>query len=422
MKHMLVPAVLLGFAACAASGARAEDAPAERLTDKDGLIALKLPKGSKSRPEWGAGDAAAVGAWDVEFDTTNDKPELNVYVFVRRGATRAELAGSTGRACRWGTPDPESVVVKDGEWRDRRTDTEKSQLYCQRVVAAKGQVFFVVAQVNAIAYDALKARIDEILDGFEVLQAAKPIPLPASYKQIGGKGREVWTDAKKGDVDRIVREWSSAIDLWSAVLPGDPVSKGTPMLIVCANDADYDALWGKSSTGSAPPLATHHSSMRAVMVRLSQKKDEDQILTIHRAAGSQMVEAFFGGDCPLWLEDGLRMYLSEGVYGNGHFDHPRGGSIEKARESALERKVKFADIVAMTEIPRGTRTGIDMELWSWHYFFRLGAGVKPYGERYGRYVDALRKTGDVREADKAWDGLDQAKLRSDYLAWIEKWR
>jgi hypothetical protein len=422
MRITQAPAVLLGLAAFMAGGARAEDAPLERMTDKDGLVALQLPKGSKIRPDWGVGDAAAVGAWDVELDTTNDKPELNVYVFVRRGAVRAELVGSTGRGCRWGTPDPESVVVKDGEWRDRRAETEKSLLYCQRVVAAKGQVFFVVAQVNALAYDALKERIDRVLDGFEVLQAAKPIPLPASYKQIGGKGREVWTDGKKGDVDRIVREWNSAIDLWSAVLPGEPASKAAPMLIVCANDADYDALWGKSTTGSAPPLATHHSSMRAVMVRLSQRKDEDQILAIHRAAGSQMVEGFFGGDCPLWLEAGLRMYLSEGVYGNGHFDHPRGGSIEKAKSSALERKVTFADVVAMTEIPRGSRTSIDMELWSWHYFFRLGGGAKPYGDRYRQYLETLRKSGDVREADKAWDGLDQARLRSDYLAWIEKWR
>jgi hypothetical protein len=422
MRNGILLAALLAAAALPSPRARAEDAPTERFTDKDGLVALMLPKGSKHRPDWGSADSDAVGCWDVEFDTTNAKPELNVYVLVRPGAARAELVGSLGRGCKWGKPEPDSAVVKDGEWRDRRIDSEKGILYCQRVVAAKGQVFVVVAQVNPILYDAVKVRVDEVLDGFEVLAAAKRRPLPSAYKQIGGKGREVWTDAKKGDVDRIVREWNSCIELWTAVLPGEPVQKDAPRLIVCANDADYDAMWGNSVAGAAPPLACHVSGQRAVVVRLSQRKDEDQILAIHRAAGEQMVEAFFGGRAPTWLEDGLRMYLSEGVYGNGHFDHPRGTSIEKARASALERKVKFSDVVSMVELPRGDRSGVDRELWSWHYFFRLGAGVKPYGDRYRGYIDALRKTGDVLEADKAFEGLDQDKLRSDYLAWVEKWR
>ena len=413
----------LAIADTAPAHADALDPPMPALkkgTDGRGFASISLPEASIAK-EWSDGEGGGLGAWTLELDTSNKDPEGFVYLLQRTGFARAELAGSMGHGCRWGVREPDSIQVKVGEWRERFADAKTGMVYSSRVVAARGQVFVAVVQMKSVLLDVWGAHVQQILDGLEPLAAPASLDLPAKFVKSVTKTAEVWTDGKKGDVDRVVREWGNAVALWPKVFPGDPVFPHAPRIILCNDDAGYEAL-ATSSKGAAPPMCIYSSAHRAVIVRLSKRKEDEFIQALHRAAGEQMCEYHFGGRAPVWIEEGLRMYLGVGAQRSGHFEQTIGELVEKARASAATRQVAFSDVLAMTDIPREGRSGIDRELYAWHFYFRHGPGAKSMGDRYRTCLETLRRTGDARQVAAAWDGVDHAKLKADFMAWLQRWR
>jgi hypothetical protein len=74
------------------------------------------------------------------------------------------------------------------------------------------------------------------------------------------------------------------------------------------------------------------------------------------------------------------------------------------------------------EVPDGSLDEFAAEAYAWHFFFRFGKGQKTWGGFYRRYLEALRRTGDVREARRALEGADHAKMHREFLDWVNRWK
>lgn len=415
--------VLTGAVLSAAHASRAADDPpampkVETVSDPAGRVSIDLPPGAVRRgPPPGSPDC--LEAWSLDLDGDPAAAELMVYVEERPQFARATLAGSTDWACTFGTLVPETARSGDGWWEESRRDA--GGRYLARAIEGKDIVYVATVQVREMALATYRAHARQILDSFRALTGFRPRALPAGYTRYPIDGRELWTDAKKSDVDRIFREFAAACAAAQKLLPVSPAWSEPQRLVLCTKTEDYAALVSTPSSDPAP-YAVADARGRQVVADLSQRAMDPFAPTLRTSAGQLVSMAQFGGLAPPWIRYGLALHADTGVTRGGRFDEPLREVVARSRSAGLRLDRTLEALISVQRDPIPNFQDFADLTYAWHFYLRFGPGEKVLGARYRRCLDALRKTGDARTQAKAWDGADQAKLHRDFLDWLAGWK
>ncbi len=423
-RRSTIVALVVGLALGAATTAWPQDvaqAPpgmADHL-DAKGYTKVQLPRGTTEvGPD--SKDEYSLQRFGINWSEKGGDPWFYIYVKQVPAYARANLCGYQRGWQRWGDLVETSPEYGEGEyWELRRKEAEAYYRY--RVIEHAGQCFEIICQARTRVHEDLGGLIKLMLASFEGAgPPAEPEP-PADFKVKEEFGCRVWTNAKKGrDNQRILKLHQKAWETMAAGLPGDLIDTAAPRVIICQDDESYRKVW--NSKKGLPAYCFIASNLRALVVRLSMRRDKEFEQALQRAACAQYVRAFFGGPTPAWIEDGMRIYGVQGVVANGNFDQPFNKPIEKAREAAERRNARLDDLFAFGVADTVDRDSRDHELYAWHWFFRHGPGKEKYGDLYDRHLATLRESGNVAEARKVWEPANMDDMRDEFLAWIAKWR
>jgi hypothetical protein len=271
--------------------------------------------------------------------------------------------------------------------------------------------------------DAARDLARQILDTARIAAVpARPQP-PSGFavKKVGDY--ETWSDAEdKGAPAKVAEAAAAARDVLVKALKGKPFDESKPVLRVYQVGTPYLALL-QPTFGEAPDFAAYDPSSRCVAVQLYRSGDDEFPAVLREAAGRQYLAQYFGGVPPLWIDVGLRRYASVTADSGGKADKPKSGYVDEVR-GLVKMKHKRLD-EWMDEGGGGPTGAADKdaaaELWAWHVFLRHGPGKK-YAKPYQASLDALRQTGDVTAARKAWEGVDFKAMADEFRVWVGGWK
>ncbi len=388
-------------------------------TDPKGLISIDLPRGT-TEVGTDAKDPLSMQRWGLNWNEKPGEPYAHLYLKHVPGYARAPLCGWVRGPSRNGDRVESSVTINEDDYFETREYQGTARLRF-RVIEHAGQCFEAYILVRNALFDRLVPQADLLLATMKGSAAPAPLVPPDGFKASEVSGLVVWSNVKKKrEMQRIAKLHKKAWDTMAKGLPGERYDATPPLLIVCDDDASYASFW--SSKKGAPKASFNDVKTRAVVVRVVKRRDPEYEQSIHRAVCLQYVRSFFGGPTPAWIEDGLRMYGAQSVVANGKFDQPFTKSIKTAREAAKRRNATLLEIFELGKADPVDRNNRDYELYAWHWFFRHGPGQEKYGDLYERHLASLREHGNVPEARKVWDSANADDLRSEFQAWIAKWR
>ncbi len=428
MRRCDLGVAVLGFAFAAAAVAAAVAVPSDaRAADGDGGVAVRDPgerieivlPPNPARMEPRAGEAATLAVWGVDLDGDRRAWEFVVIVQERPQFARAALAGSTDWGYGLGTVLPESVVAGEGSWSEtRQYDAGRVMV---RLVETEGMVYAAAIQMSEKVLEKYADRARAILGSFRGLSGFQMRTLPDGMVRIPFKNCEVWTDAPKAKIERLVREFDVSCATARKLLPGGSLMPGPLRLIAFSQQGDFEAFCTEPG-GSPPPLPLHDALDRAVALDLARRGVAGYDTALRRAAGALVSAHHFGGLAPPWFHYGVGVHTQVAVALDGKLDGLVPEIASRAKTYALAANAPLAKRLEVLRDPVPEFDGFVCDAYAWHHFFRFGVGEKRYGERYRKCLETLRRTGDVRESVAAWDGVDQAKLHRDFQDWLPKWK
>jgi hypothetical protein len=351
-------------------------------------------------------------------------PDAQLEVGVKPTWSRAELAFWGDVGDRPGVPVDGSTARGDGWVEINTKEDAKQKHYLFRYVESHGQVFKLAAYGHESIQPHIQAHLRAVFDTFKVLQkwpGAKP---PDGYAKSEDAGREVWTDTKdKKSLKRSLDAHAAAWAEMKKALPGDPAIKDPPVIVVCDKDAAY-TQFTTLATNKNSPTSVYDYQRRMLVVRAAGRNNAMFDEMTQEFAGSQYLQHYFGGKVPDWVDRGLAKWGAAAALSKGKPEKPPAEFVRAAKEAVAARgeRLDAALEVRREHVPEAQANQLDMSFYAWHCWLRFGNGGKTYGERYQKYLDALRATGAPDEAKKEWDGVDFAAMHKEFQAWAAAWK
>jgi len=390
-----------------------------------GVLQIELPV--NSTPVDKPVIPGSLGSWTtwVQKPKAGQGPDIRIEVTWEMAYVRDGLARS-------GTARWQPGRVEEGSYRrtpdyveERRVSTEPPINAVLRFYEHDGIVVSVLAYSGSRIYPRIRDHIDAILDTVKILKKPELPAFPLGYGKVAMKGREIWTDVDDKTVKAFLKIHTKGWNAAAKVLDGEPADRTPPRLIVCGRPITYDELAVGDSRMGKGPSAYLQQYLRAVVINADgwKKRRDDAEQTIELAAMTQALRMHFGGVLPDWLEIGLANYVDAGLDAGGKPQKPKKSRIQSGREAFLAAD-RSLDVVLDVRCKSDAteRLAFTHESWTWHFFFRHGAGKKKYGARYADHLKRLHESGDPLEARKAWEGVDFAAMHDDAMAWAAKWR
>ena len=360
-----------------------------------------------------------MAAWAVDLDGQGRREDAFVVVESRGAFGRAVLAGSMGYLSVVCSQVPESVRSDDTSWIEERKD-EVNHVVVRGVESAE-TVYMVTVQVRAAEWDKWKEHAYRIAKSLRGLKAFEPPTLPDGYARLDTEVADAWSDAKKSDVAQLLRTFGTCRDAARKLFQFEPAWGGAPRLVLCSNSEEFAATWRVPAEVEA--LAWYHNAVsRSLCVNLPKRATVTEPGQFEAVAGTLLVQHQFGGNVPPWFSRGLANFIHYGAGNGAKFEAAPPALVRNAKSEALTRNRPLSELLDITLEPSERSKEFGCECFAWHFFFRFGAGQKPYGERYRACIDVLRKTGDVREARAVWKSVDGAKMHRAFLDWLATWK
>jgi hypothetical protein len=317
-----------------------------------------------------------------------------------------------------------SVRRGDGWVEEVRKEDARQRFFLFRYVESHGQVF----ELSAYSHESIYPHVDDHLRAlFDTFKAQSPWPAftpPDGYASSTVDGTVVWTDTKdkktlKHVLDAHAATWT-AMSKW---VSGDRAIADPPIVVVCDKDAVFTEL-AKLSNAEASPTCFPDFQRRIFVARVGGKTNALLDRMTHDFAALQYLQYFFGGHTPDWVSFGLGKWSMAAFEAKSKPEKATSEFIKLAKDGLAahpERLDGMLEIRRLTLAP-ADYDHFDFACYAWHCFFRFGAGAKPYGDRYSKYLADLRKTGSPDEAKKAWDGVDFDAMSAEFRAWVAAWK
>jgi hypothetical protein len=351
-------------------------------------------------------------------------PDAQLAVGVKPTWSRAELAFWGDVGDRPGVQVEGSVARGDGWVEEGRLDESKPVQFLFRYVEAHGQVFKLAAYGHPSIQTHIKDHLRAVFDTFKALQKWPGVKAPDGYAKSEDAGREVWTDTKdKKALKRTLDAHAAAWTEMAKALPGELAIKDPPVVVVCDKDAVY-TQFTSLATNKNSPTSMYDYQRRMLVSRVAGRNNATFDVTTQEFASLQYLQHFFGGKTPDWVDHGLAKWGAAAATSKGKPEKPPAEFVKMAKEAVAARgeTLDQALEVRRENVPDAQLEQLDMSFYAWHCFFRFGAGGKTYGDRYQKYLDALRASGSPVEAKKVWDGVEFASMHKEFQAWAAAWK
>jgi hypothetical protein len=338
--------------------------------------------------------------------------------------SRAELAYWGDEGDRPGTLVEGSVARGDGWVEEVRHDDAKHANYLHRYVESHGQVFTLAAYGHESIQPHIQGHLHAVFDTFKALQKWPGAAPPAGFAKTDEAGCEVWTDSKdKKTVKRILDAHAAAWTEMAKLLPGDRAIADPPVVVVFDKDPAYTQFTSIASSQTSPTSVCDYQR-RMFVSRVGGKSNSMFDRTNQMFSALQYSQYYFGRKCPDWVERGLALWSVVATVTKDKPEKPPADFVKEAKDAVAARGETLAAAldVRRENVPEAQSNQLDMSFYAWHCFFRFGAGAKTYGDRYQKYLDALRATGSPDEAKKVWDGVDFASMHKEFQAWAAGWK
>lgn len=428
MQHRAVPlaAALVALAATAvvvADDLRPPLVGMKEHMDEKQVVSIQLPV--NWRDESLPTHFGAVWHWSGFFQPPKpDGPDANLEVAAKPTWSRVELAFWDEHITEVGKPVDGTIRRGDGWIEEVRREEGKQRYFLTRMVESHGQVFQVTAWSHETIYPSIDNHLRALFDTFKVNTAWTAFTPPEGYAMSTVAGTTVWTDTKdKKTLGRMLDAHAATWKAMSQWLPGARAIADPPVVVVCDKDAVYSELAALASPGQTP-ACFHDYQRRMFCTRVASKTDATLDRSLHESAALQYLQLYFGGKSPDWVDWGLGTYAMITFESKGKAEKPTNEYVRLAKESVAAHPERFDGILVARRMNMtdAEYEHFDTACYAWHCFFRFGAGVKPYGDRYTKYLAELRKSGSPDEAAKAFAGVDHDKLAADFKAWVAAWK
>ena len=392
--------------------------PLMQFTDNDKTVALQLPRDWKvERPDAARGEVAKF-LWPQ-----GEGARALIVVSQNVAQMRAPLARYL--ATRQGEVAKDSEASGDGWMQVAVLDKGQARALYHRFVEKDGIVWQATFVCHTSTFVENRAVAEAALASLELRGTYKPPAIPSGWSESKLKEFVMWTDADSsnvGDAEKIVESLRDVREMAAKSLDGKPVDESPGLVKVVQNGTLFEELC-MAGTGQKPDNAIFDASTRALLVKWMARNTQGFQDTLVQWAAAQYVHQYFGGDVPLWISGGVRMYA---VYGAADGGKPQKPDKDRMRGTGGRPGVKQAVAGASRKLDAWfTTVSSDvpdmnvgfMELYAWHWFFRHAKQGKKYRKTYEQCLETLRATGDPAAAHAVWEGTDFAGMFDDFKKW-----
>lgn len=390
--------------------------PAElyEQTDRKKTMAMKLPRTWKPLKDEEITNAKALTAYTGFFGEENKSANGFAIYAVDNRFTRAALARSIDLPL-LGEVKKESL--RDGKgWTEGCALGEKTTFW-RRYVEKNGKVYRFEFQTAPASWDGLHAQIEKMLDTAAIPGEWTTPTLGDAFKPRKSTVFDVLSDAqpdREKSVEKACDLLSQGRDAVAKALPGKPCDLGKPVAWVFQNGTKYEDRV-KAAVGVAPEDATFVSPERAACVSIGGELGSNYAVHLLLVGAQQYAWQYFGGNVPIWLENGLAGYGEIMALAKGRTRDELIGKV-KTSVAAGKRKLDAWFVLTNWNEVTDNEQGA-MELAAWQMYFRVGHGEKKYKKQFDAYIAALHDKGDPIEAKKAFDGVNFDDMLTDFRAW-----
>lgn len=418
----------LGFCALALASvgrsAIADENPVE-FKDPGGAYVLMLPLRWKSDPSSVDPKASGItiGFFKGWFSLADsDVPHAVLRIASVPSCSRALLAlGALHEA--FGTEMEGTRLVGADFAESVRLGLNKSPdvIVLRRCIEKDGSVLLVELGTAKQSYVDNKDVIRALLDSVRITGKPPGPKAPAGFKLVAEKEFEVWTDAAPaskgvaGSLDLIRKAWAAVRDL----LPTDGFGMLKPRFVLYSKEDDFRLALGGGDVSSNVFV----DASGVAQVNLSKFGSALYVPKLRVSAAMLSVRAWFGGEIPFFLSEGLSFVTTSGLESDGKPAKPAGARLSLARNAVKES----GDQTLLALIDKGWTAMTKDEAashvaWAWHCWFRFGDSTADDRKLYDKAMSSLRTNGDVQAWRAVWTETDQAKLAARFHAWMAKWK
>jgi hypothetical protein len=392
--------------------------------DKAGVLSIRLPvTWSEEKADRGPTHLAKWTGWYQKKTAQTPHPDQLIFVDFERAYRHAELVRhfDTGKK---GTLVEGSLERGDGWVQIQRRDESEESHYTVRYIEAPGGVLVVVFKNSIKFQQYIHGHTAAVIDTLRVIGEVPDPLLPEGYLAVHGEGVEIWTNGKSSNaIKKAVRAYKEGWNLAKSLCDGKRVAREPPRMVFCKDQETYRDLFEHATGGrQAIPFGFPDRDRWAVVMLLKDANKKDFPLWARRWGALQYVRRHFGGMLPAWIEWGLcQRPALEGK--RGKLVKPHRSDIGYAKKGAKKRRLSFDELMGLTmnEITSDTDQ-LQYEVWAWHYWFQEVADGELAGVAYRDYLEELRESGNIEEAEKAFDGIGKDAITALFHAWLEGWK
>jgi hypothetical protein len=296
----------------------------------------------------------------------------------------------------------------------------------RRYTEKAGRVYFVQLLAAASAYEMVKPAAQQILDTFVVPGESAPPSPGAGFASKTMNGFDVHSDAdadRKQSLEKASGYLAAARKLGAGVLPGKPFDPSGPQAWLYQNGAKFEDR-AKAVFGSPPEHADYDPVDRACIVKIMGENSNGYDEALWGAGARQYIAQYFGGNPPIWLDTGLRVYvqwtLRSGSKPGGKLAPEVMANAKRAVAEGKRRLDQWFDVVNWSEVTSNEQGA--GELFAWQVFMRHGKGSKKYKKMLESYVQTLRDSGDPAAAREAFKGVNFDEMLQEFKSWAVDWK
>lgn len=416
----LTAPVLVGRPAAAQEEGGGTEAPAQlalkTFSDNDGLFKIQLPTEWKLMKDMNLPNK--LGAWSGPMLPHDENATALLAVQVNPNFRRALLAASQPRdkvlekETRSG-PGFQEVCVQPA--------SSNIKLIWYRHVEAHGQLYTVMVQTVHDDVELARPVVRKWFDTFELVKAPEPATPPEGWSTKTSKGIEVWSDSDdKKEIARAVELVTTAADMLKKVLPGKPFDASPLRLRFFADAGEFNEVSGKTFNQEVD-IAAFGFNENAIYVKGLTAGNSNYEQSVYYAGADATVRRHFGGIIPEWLRIGLVHYAQYAALSGGKpkkLDGQYIDSVRPAAQTARQLDTWFdLDFSRSGDTQKSAR-----EVFAWVWFLNHGKVSKTASKAFENYLKTLHRTGDEKEARKAWADVDFPALHQELKDFAPEWK
>jgi hypothetical protein len=393
--------------------------------DKAGIVSIRLPVTWSAVDEnAGKGHLATWCGWYQKKTDQTPRPDQFIYVGFVPAYRHAELLRHFDDTVP-GTFVEESIKRGDGWVQLAHVDEAQQSHFTVRYVEVEGGVLRVVAKNFTGFQQHIAKHTDAVLDTVRLVGEIPEHPLPPGYRAVQGDGVEIWTNGKSSNaLKKAVMGFKEGWRIAKQLSEGERVAHEPPRMVFCKDKETYRALYEETIDASKLlPFGFPDRDRWAVAMLLADSRKKEFPLWARRYGALQYLRRHYGGVLPAWVEWGVSLRPSIELHKKGKIGKPHRDEIRMAKKAVKARRATLDQILALSveEISGGLENA-PYELWAWHFWFSEVADGELAGVAYRDYLETLRESGNVEEAEKAFDGIGKDAITAQFHEWVESWK